>query len=128
MLKNVALGIPVTFTVLAVLLVALRFYARTRMKTGLGWDDWIMLLAVVSAPHIHKHTESSADVQISGDRDCQSMLDYNISGILIPSPSDASGCVRGCEVQLSLSTISNFGLSPFAALHHNPIDSLVWHS
>lgn len=64
MLKNVALGMPVAFTVLAVLLVALRFYIRTRMKTGLGWDDWTMLLAVVSASHIHKRTESSADFQI----------------------------------------------------------------
>lgn len=128
MLKNVALGMPVTFTVLAVLLVALRFYVRTRMKTGLGWDDWTMLLAVVSTSYIHKHTESSADFQILGSRDCQSMLDYNINGILVPSSSDAPGRVRGCEVQLSLPTISNSGLSPFAALHHNPIDSLVWHS
>lgn len=90
MLKNVALGMPVAFTVLAVLLVALRFYVRTRMKTGLGWDDWTMLLAVVSASDIQKHTESSADFQLLGSRDCQSMLDYSINGIFVPGSSDAT--------------------------------------
>lgn len=45
---NVLLGIPVLLTILAVLAVGLRFYVRTRGKSLLGWDDWVMLLAVVS--------------------------------------------------------------------------------
>ncbi|RYP57256.1 hypothetical protein DL769_009602 [Monosporascus sp. CRB-8-3] len=35
--------------VLAVLSVALRFYTRLFTKAGLKWDDWLILLAVLSA-------------------------------------------------------------------------------
>lgn len=52
---DVVIGTGLTFTVLAVLAVALRFYARTRTKTGLGWDDWTMLLAVVSTSPTKHH-------------------------------------------------------------------------
>jgi hypothetical protein len=41
-----AVEIPVI--VLTVLVVALRFYARTCVKKALGWDDWVMGLATVS--------------------------------------------------------------------------------
>ncbi|PQE06685.1 integral membrane protein [Rutstroemia sp. NJR-2017a BBW] len=34
--------------VLAVVFVALRFYARYSTKTGFGWDDWLILLALVA--------------------------------------------------------------------------------
>ncbi|KAI1412527.1 hypothetical protein F5Y13DRAFT_199776 [Hypoxylon sp. FL1857] len=34
--------------VLAVLCVALRFYARYYTKSGYGWDDWLILLALVA--------------------------------------------------------------------------------
>jgi cation transporter-like permease len=34
--------------VLAVIFVALRFYARYSTKTGFGWDDWLILLALVA--------------------------------------------------------------------------------
>lgn len=33
----------------SVLAVAMRFYTRYCMKTGLWWDDWLALAAVVSA-------------------------------------------------------------------------------
>ena len=34
--------------VLAIIAVALRFYTRIVTKAGLGWDDWLILAAVVS--------------------------------------------------------------------------------
>ena len=33
---------------LAIIAVALRFYTRIVTKAGLGWDDWLVLAAVIS--------------------------------------------------------------------------------
>jgi hypothetical protein len=37
-----------TLTGLAAIVVALRFYVGKKNKRQWGWDDWLMLLAVVS--------------------------------------------------------------------------------
>ena len=34
-------------TGLAALCVALRFYVRIRIKVGIGWDDWLILLGLL---------------------------------------------------------------------------------
>ena len=39
-------GIDISFTVLAVIAVALRFWARCRSAGSHGWDDWLVLLAL----------------------------------------------------------------------------------
>lgn len=63
MLGNVVLGVPLAFTILAALVVALRVYVRASMKTGLSWDDWTMLLAAVSISEIcHMAPRSSTDL------------------------------------------------------------------
>lgn len=49
---DVILGVPLAFTILAVIATLLRVCVRARMKTGLGWDDWTMLLAAVSISEI----------------------------------------------------------------------------
>lgn len=36
-----------TWSAIAILLTTLRFYIRIRIRT-VGWDDWMMLLSVVS--------------------------------------------------------------------------------
>ena len=41
----ISIEIPITF--LAIVFVALRFYARTCVKKVLGGDDWVMLAAMV---------------------------------------------------------------------------------
>lgn len=41
-------GMCWTFTSLCIIVIALRFYVRRRIHV-IGWDDWIMLAAVVSA-------------------------------------------------------------------------------
>jgi hypothetical protein len=45
--KAEIVGVEVSITILAVFIVALRFYARTVIKNVLGWDDWLMFFAVV---------------------------------------------------------------------------------
>lgn len=40
-------GLTWTFTILAMTAVALRIYVRKTVTKALGWDDWIMLVAVV---------------------------------------------------------------------------------
>lgn len=42
------IGITWAFTVPAVLAVFFRFYVRIKLAIGLAWDDWIMLIALVS--------------------------------------------------------------------------------
>jgi len=42
------LSVPLTFTILDVIAVALRFFVRTRKRNILGWDDWAMLLALMT--------------------------------------------------------------------------------
>lgn len=46
--KNALLGTPVAFTILAVIAVAIRFWVRITHNARLGWDDWLMLIAMVS--------------------------------------------------------------------------------
>jgi len=46
--KSLVIGVEVTITFLAALAVLARFYARTFIKRVLGWDDWLMLAAMVS--------------------------------------------------------------------------------
>lgn len=36
------------FTAFATIAMALRLYVRRKLKVKLGWEDWIMLIAVVS--------------------------------------------------------------------------------
>lgn len=84
MLGNVVIGVPLAFTILAVLVVALRIYIRARIKAGLGWDDWTMLLAVVSNSNLHHHACIVADIadsHVLGDRNRQPGLVYNGSGV-----------------------------------------------
>lgn len=46
-----------TWSVIAVILVALRFYARIKIR-GLGWDDWMMLITVVCFTSSHFRHDS----------------------------------------------------------------------
>lgn len=46
--KPLVLGVEITLTTVAALVVLARFYARTYIKRLLGWDDWLMLGAMVS--------------------------------------------------------------------------------
>jgi hypothetical protein len=47
--KPLVLGVEITLTFIASLFVAARFYSRTYIKHVLGWDDWLMLVAMVSS-------------------------------------------------------------------------------
>jgi hypothetical protein len=40
-------GIATSMTILALVAIALRFYARHVMKIGYSWDDWMMIPAMV---------------------------------------------------------------------------------
>ena len=46
--EAVVLGTLWTQGVIATLVVAARFYARLFIEAGAGWDDWTMLVAIVS--------------------------------------------------------------------------------
>lgn len=46
--KSVLIGTGVTFLILPMIAVALRFYARSLSRAKLGADDWIMIPALVS--------------------------------------------------------------------------------
>lgn len=39
------------FTVIAVIVVLLRLYCRTKFGKGFGWDDYIFVLGAVSVLH-----------------------------------------------------------------------------
>jgi hypothetical protein len=43
----VVIGVEAPITFIAALFVAARFYSRTYIKHVLGWDDWLMLAAMV---------------------------------------------------------------------------------
>jgi hypothetical protein len=43
----VVIGVEAPLTFIAALFVAARFYTRTIIKRVLGWDDWLMLAAMV---------------------------------------------------------------------------------
>lgn len=45
---TVVLGTLWTQGAIATLVVAARFYARLLIESGAGWDDWTMLVAIVS--------------------------------------------------------------------------------
>lgn len=124
---DVVLGMPVAFTILSAFAVALRFYARTRMKMRLGWDDWIMLLAVVSISTFINISKNSAEYYILGLQYIQPRLDHNIHGILKSSPSIAPRYSGGWEVWLHLLAIQHFGFGLRAALYHRSIYSPFRH-
>lgn len=39
-------GIDISFTLLAVMAVAMRFWARWRSLGKYGWDDWLVLISL----------------------------------------------------------------------------------
>jgi hypothetical protein len=45
-------GLIISTWVLALLAVALRFYARRISKAGFWWDDWLMIPALVDIPRL----------------------------------------------------------------------------
>ena len=47
--KSVLIGTGVVFTILPMMAVGLRFYARIHSRAKLGADDWIMIPALVSS-------------------------------------------------------------------------------
>jgi len=49
-LTNVLLGTSVFLLVLAVLTLAMRVYAKTRIAKDVGWDDFFIVLGFVSWP------------------------------------------------------------------------------
>ena len=50
--KSVLIGVSLFLTILPIVIVALRFYARHRTPAGIGSDDWVILFALVSIPEI----------------------------------------------------------------------------
>ena len=42
-------GVTIFLTVMALIAIVLRFCARRLKKVGLGWDDYTILLAMVSS-------------------------------------------------------------------------------
>jgi hypothetical protein len=44
---NSLLGVSVALSVLQIVFVASRFYTRRLQRQRYGWDDWIMLFALV---------------------------------------------------------------------------------
>lgn len=45
-MKTELYGIDISFTILAVLAVCLRFWARYRSAGSYGWDDWLVLISL----------------------------------------------------------------------------------
>lgn len=45
-MKSELYGIDISFTLLAVLCVFLRFWARWRSTGSYGWDDWLVLTSM----------------------------------------------------------------------------------
>jgi hypothetical protein len=43
----IVIGVEAPLTFLAAVVVVARFYARTCIKRVLGWDDWLMMAAMV---------------------------------------------------------------------------------
>lgn len=46
--ENITTAIGAVMIVLSVIAVSLRFYTRFSLKTGFGWDDWSILVALSS--------------------------------------------------------------------------------
>lgn len=46
---NIETGVGATMIALGIVVVGLRFYARIHLRTGLGWDDWLALVALVAS-------------------------------------------------------------------------------
>ncbi|KAF3763194.1 hypothetical protein M406DRAFT_352242 [Cryphonectria parasitica EP155] len=44
---NVETGVGAAMIALSIIVVGMRFYARTHFKAGLGWDDWLAMVALV---------------------------------------------------------------------------------
>lgn len=55
------IAIGVIFPALGTVSVALRFAVRRARKAGLGTDDWLILLGLVSYPHDRLPVLSPAD-------------------------------------------------------------------
>jgi hypothetical protein len=49
---SLVLGVEIPLTIVTIIFVACRFYSRTVIVRALGWDDWLMLAAVVHTPSI----------------------------------------------------------------------------
>ncbi|KAF2663235.1 hypothetical protein BT63DRAFT_380313 [Microthyrium microscopicum] len=47
--KPIVIGVEIPITVIAATVVIARFYARTYIKHVLGWDDWLMMGAMICA-------------------------------------------------------------------------------
>jgi hypothetical protein len=41
------MGVSIAMSVLQIIFVALRFYTRRLQREKYGWDDWVMLIALV---------------------------------------------------------------------------------
>ena len=52
--------VMVIMTIIAMLLVALRMYVRLRSERGAGWDDWTIVVALVS-PDAHCQLQKSQE-------------------------------------------------------------------
>ena len=49
---NALLGVAVATVIVALIAVTLRIFVRARIVRSLGWDDWIIVFAIVSSlPH-----------------------------------------------------------------------------
>ena len=55
--KPALLGAGTTLTILPIVVVALRFFARQRSQVFLGVDDWLILFALVSLVVCFLHRE-----------------------------------------------------------------------
>jgi hypothetical protein len=54
--RPLALAIVIPMTVLVTFFISCRFYCRTVLIYTLGWDDWVMLVAAVSASTLTSRT------------------------------------------------------------------------
>ena len=63
-------AIAILFSILAVAATALRFYARSIKKTGLSWDDWAIVPALVCLALIKRSRYSRPFLIVLGLHDC----------------------------------------------------------
>lgn len=63
----------IVFFVLTPIFVAIRFWSRIKMRSGLGWDDWTILFSFVSllwaCATVHRLTDLSDLLPASFDPD-----------------------------------------------------------
>lgn len=46
--ETITTAVGATMIALSLIAVGFRFYARFSLKTGFGWDDWFILVAIAS--------------------------------------------------------------------------------